>query len=191
MEINKKRQAVLDTKDKRGDFFPINIPSNLLLELQQNGRDSIIKLENVSDGYFFHGPTGSGKSYQAACIMTDLAKERVTRGIWVNVPELLHKLKMSFRKNDSEDLIGRYSETNLLCLDDLGIDSGSRWVMETLYLIINKRYEEMRTTIITSNLSLSELANQMNDNRLISRISSMCNVIKLEGRDRRKRVRKI
>jgi DNA replication protein DnaC len=40
-----------------------------------------------------------------------------------------------------------------LTLDDLGRERPTEWVQETLYLVVNARYEECLATSVTTNLS--------------------------------------
>ncbi len=147
-----------------------------------------LKLENdlVTDSsYYLHGPAGVGKSQKAANML-------VTRGggKWANIPKLLHNIRSSFdiKLPPGEypiDYVTQLSEIPWLCLDDLGVESTTDWVFQTLYVIINNRYENLLPTVITSNLSLNQLSEKMEDGRLASRIAGMCEVIEMEGEDKR------
>lgn len=108
--------------------------------------------------------------------------------LFVSVPQLLFDIRQTFnRRRDEEDqltekeLLDKCLKPPLLILDDLGIETASSWGLLTLYLIINYRYNEDKRTIITSNLSLSQLAERFNDDRLTSRINSMCKVVAKKG----------
>jgi DNA replication protein DnaC len=108
---------------------------------------------------------------------------------FVTVASLLMELRNSFRKgavnSDNEvDIIERHANANIIVLDDLGVERSSEFAIQSLYIIIDKRYSEMRPTIITSNLSLEEIDVKLGD-RIASRIAGMCRVIELKGRDRR------
>lgn len=106
---------------------------------------------------------------------------------FTTVASLLMELRDSFRK-DSErseaDIIRQYSKADLVVLDDLGAEKTSEFALQSLYIIIDKRYSEMCPTIITSNLTVDEIAEKVGD-RIASRIAGMCRVIELRGRDRR------
>ena len=82
------------------------------------------------------------------------------------------------------EIINNLSEANILILDDLGAEKSSEFALQSLYVIIDQRYSEIRPTIITSNLSLGEIAEKVGD-RIASRIAGMCKVIELKGKDRR------
>jgi len=72
----------------------------------------------------------------------------------------------------------------VLLLDDIGAEKASEWVKQTLYLIIDNRYGNMKKTFITSNLTLNQISNQLDD-RISSRIAGMSNTIRMQGKDRR------
>jgi DNA replication protein DnaC len=108
---------------------------------------------------------------------------------WINVSLLLFNIRQSYNSpeqaQDERFLVEKYSSIPWLCFDDLGVEKTSEWALQTLYLIINQRYENIRTTIITSNFDLDELADKLGDDRITSRIRGMCKIIKLSGADRR------
>ena len=108
--------------------------------------------------------------------------------MFISVPELLLKIRGTFNNSFSEtseqEILNIYSCAKVLYLDDLGTEKASDWALQTLYLLIDRRYSEMLRTVISSNLSLDELADHLDD-RISSRIAGMCEVIKMEGKDRR------
>lgn len=101
--------------------------------------------------------------------------------LFLSVPILFHELKKTFKKDyegmDECAIIDKYKDCHFLVLDDIGVKKPSDWMLDILYLIINSRYEDMKTTIITSNLTLTELSNQFEDDRITSRIQRMCKVV--------------
>jgi DNA replication protein DnaC len=147
----------------------------------------------LGQSLFLHGLNGTGKSHMAAEIMyTEMLKATPThfnRFCWVNAPLLLFNIRQSYNSpeqaQDERFLVEKYSSIPWLCLDDLGVEKTSEWSLTTLYLIINQRYENERTTIITSNFSLDKLADKLDGDRITSRIAGMCKTILLDGADRR------
>jgi DNA replication protein DnaC len=69
-------------------------------------------------------------------------------------------------------------------IDDLGAEKRSDWVLEQLYALINERYEAQRSILITTNLKVEELEEQIGA-RTVSRLSQMCDLVELQGHDRR------
>jgi predicted ATPase len=137
------------------------------------------------EGLFLHGPAGTGKTHLAVAAMHALPRHRGER--FVSVPELLMELRNTFRDGErvSEiDIIDRYASAPLLILDDLGAEKSTDFAIQALYIIIDRRYARMLPTIITSNLSVDEIAEKVGD-RIASRIAGMCKVIEMQGKDRR------
>jgi DNA replication protein DnaC len=67
-------------------------------------------------------------------------------------------------------------------LDDLGVEKPTEWVRKTLSYVIYERDNMFKPTIITSNLSLDEIAGQV-DQRTASRIAGMGRVMRVQGPD--------
>ena len=70
-----------------------------------------------------------------------------------------------------------------IILDDLGLGKRSDFIPDIIYLIIDERISRNKPTIVTSNLSIAEIAEQIDD-RLASRLASF-EIIELKGKDRR------
>lgn len=136
-------------------------------------------------GLFLHGPPGTGKTHLAVALLKQVKRTQGDR--FITVASLLMELRNSFRDGAAKsemEIIDHYSSANIVVLDDLGVEKSSEFTIQSLYIIIDKRYSEMRPTIITSNLTLEEVAEKVGD-RIASRIAGMCRVIELKGRDRR------
>lgn len=71
-----------------------------------------------------------------------------------------------------------------LFLDDIGAEKTTDWALEKLYNIINMRYNNNLHITVTSNLELDELSKKTDD-RIVSRLNEMCELIRLSGEDRR------
>ena len=103
----------------------------------------------------------------------------------MNVADYLESLKQCFNGNKSTEEVERpLKECKLLILDDIGVEKSSEWAIERLYAVINYRVNEEKSMIITSNLTLTELSQKLND-RIASRINGSCKVVQIIGKDRR------
>lgn len=133
-------------------------------------------------GLFMTGLQGCGKT-TVAC---GIARELLWNGkavAFVEVPALLEALRGAGRE-DERLLIGRYSTRHYVILDDFGAEKSSDFTLDRLYLIINRRYVEKLPTIITSNLTVTQLAEHVHP-RLASRIAEMCETIPFPAEDYR------
>lgn len=134
------------------------------------------------------GEAGTGKTLLASWLIHQLAETRnynqLEKYKFVNVPKLLFDLKCNFDKRsyENEQIVDKLCKVDFLVLDDLGAEKSSDWVAETIYIVINSRYDRDRSTIITTNLEPAKLAERLGD-RIVSRLVEMCDVVRLEGKD--------
>lgn len=146
------------------------------IEFVKNYKDNI-------RGLRLAGTCGCGKTHLASAILNNLISKNIPC-MYVVVPELLDSLRIGF--NDKEVLkratekIELAKKVNVLMLDDLGAEHSTDWAKEQLYLLINARYENDLTTIITTNLLSQELFKQLG-NRIMSRIVEMTTAVTIKG----------
>jgi DNA replication protein DnaC len=137
------------------------------------------------------GPTGVGKTHVAFAAIRHLA----ARGVAVDwqaltAPDLYARL----RPRDGVDSEGEFQAIagcGLLFLDDLGAAKGSDWTEEVNYRLVNHRHDYGLPLIVTSNLPAvagpgkPSLAAAVGE-RVMSRLSGMCQYVTLRGTDRRR-----
>jgi DNA replication protein DnaC len=136
-------------------------------------------------GLWLEGDPGTGKTTLAMLVSKAAIEARRTTAIY-SLPRLMGVLRESI---DSEDgllnLLDRLATVDLLHLDDLGAEHRTDWVLEQLYSIVNTRYEEQRSIVLTTNATEQELAEQLGA-RTVSRLVEICGVpLPLFGHDRR------
>lgn len=146
------------------------------------------------NGFYITGPVGSGKTTLACKIMLNHIKEQYINkgpvtdvGRFWSIPELLQEIRMCYgseNNNKEKELIDALINTPWIILDDFGMEKTTEWVLQTLYVVINARYNQgnKRVTIVTSNLSPNKLANKLDD-RITSRIMGMLEIISMENED--------
>lgn len=135
---------------------------------------------------FITGKCGVGKTHLASALAMKLFKEKKNIR-FVNIPELLLIIKDTFKKGSgiSElDIITEYTGCGVLFLDDLGAEKVSEWTLEAIFLLLDTRIRDMVPTIITSNLSISEIEHIFND-RIASRIAGNFKILEMTGSDYR------
>lgn len=66
-------------------------------------------------------------------------------------------------------IMNGFKTVKLLIIDDLGTEKCSEWQHEKMYSILDYRYREMLTTIITTNLNFVELKKQISE-RVVERM---------------------
>jgi len=151
------------------------------------GNDKLVetlKKIDQNESILLTGNTGCGKTHLAIALM----KESKTDAMFISVPELLLTIRNSFRENSSEselEVVNRFFKYPTLILDDLGAEKTTEYAIATFYLIINRRINDLKRTIITTNLSLKDIESVFGA-RIASRLSEM-RVIKINMPDYRKR----
>ena len=145
--------------------------------------------QNLDDGkgLWLYGDVGTGKTSLA--MLVSKAALEVGRSVAIySVPRLLADIKETYEADADRsyaELFRRLCEVDLLHLDDLGAEKRTEWVLEQLYSIVNERWQNERSIVVTTNLGLDELREQIGF-RTVSRIEGVCGpAIPIMGRDLR------
>ena len=132
------------------------------------------------------GTTGTGKTH----ISTAIAKAIISQGfdvLYDSVQNIVNDFERDkFRSGyNAEQTSDKYNECDLLIIDDLGAEFVTQFSVSALYNLINTRQNKGLSTIISTNLSASELAGKY-EGRIYSRIiGADYTVLRFEGDDRR------
>lgn len=150
-------------------------------------------------GIYIYGDSGSGKTHLTACMVNELVKQQKPT-LFTNFFEISQIIRGTFKSNkDSEiDMIEKISNIDFLFIDDIGTEKVTKngedtWLQEKIFEILNKRYNNKKPTIFTSNYSLEELIiNRGLMEKTVDRILEMSTaIIKIEGESYRIKNRKI
>lgn len=137
-------------------------------------------------GLWLYGDVGTGKT-TLAMLVSKTALEAGRSVAIYSLPRLLAEIRDTYEEGSRHsytDLLDRLAEVDLLHVDDVGTEKTSAWVLEQLYAIVNARYEEQRSIVLTTNLDREALAEQINP-RTVSRLEEMCEELPLFGADHR------
>jgi DNA replication protein DnaC len=105
-------------------------------------------------GLWFDGPVGTGKT-SLAILVAKAAKHAGRSYAVYPVPRLLAEIKRTFDRDASDSYLGffrRLCSVDLLVLDDLGAEKQTEWVLEQLYSIVNERWQDRRSIVVTTNI---------------------------------------
>lgn len=148
-------------------------------------RKFIDSFDFVFSNLFFYGDTGVGKTFLSNCV----AKELLDTGhsvIYFTAFQLFEIFEQNtFHKASDEDMIAAHQnifECDLLIIDDLGTELPNSFTTSQLFLCLNERILRKKSTIISTNLTLNQVA-ELYSERTFSRISSSYIIIKLLGDD--------
>lgn len=150
--------------------------------------------ENLGEGrsVWIEGDIGTGKTALAMLLSKAAIDAGHTVAIY-SLPRLLSLMRDLLKESIDYPgglvgFIDTLCSVDLLHLDDVGAENRTDWVIEQLYSIVNSRYEERRSIVMTTNLDPQELAEQIGE-RTVSRLVEMCGDelhLPLFGADRRK-----
>ncbi len=138
-------------------------------------------------GLWMFGDVGTGKT-SLAMLVSKAALEAGRSVAIYSMPRLLADIKETYEDSSQRsymELFERLCSVDLLHIDDLGAEKKTEWVLEQLYAIVNERWQEQRSVIVTTNLiDVDDLRDQIGP-RTVSRLHEMCELIPIMGRDRR------
>ena len=157
-------------------------------------------------GLLFTGSIGVGKTHLAVGIIRELIVGKGVPCLFCDYRELLKEIQNSYNPSVSAtemSILRPVFDTEVLVLDELGAAKPSEWVWDTVSLVLNTRYNDVRTTIITTNLpdqpaagaaregrgSREETLGDRIGERMRSRLHEMCRKVEMTGEDFRQKVK--
>jgi DNA replication protein DnaC len=165
--------------------------------------------ETAGRGLLFVGSIGVGKTHLAAGILQRLARERGVRGLFCDYRELLKNIQHSYNPQVAAtemDLLRPVFTAEVLVLDDLGAQKPNEWSWDIVALILNTRYNDKLSTIVTTNYpDLPAGGGELTDaqragreptlgdrigDRMRSRLAEMCVRVNMTGNDFRQTVKR-
>jgi DNA replication protein DnaC len=124
------------------------------------------------------GLAGAGKSHLAAAYLNLLLQAGKIGG-FISFVALMDGLKSTIGRNKSDEeptwneLLKDYLAMDVLVLDDLGTEKTTDTSLEVLFYLLNRRMNEAKPTVVTTNYSLQELVTRRGYNQAIkSRLAS-------------------
>ena len=171
----------------------------------------------VESGLLFMGSVGVGKTHLAIAVLRELIEKKGVACLFYESGSLLKAIQDSYNpvsQTSEMRVLAPVYQAEVLALDELGATVPTNWVRDTLYQIINTRYNNKKLTIFTTNY-LDEPRKAAEENPdsadpkrrrtfaadriqemttleerigtpLRSRLYEMCKKVKIEGEDYRK-----
>ncbi len=144
--------------------------------------DRIDEHLDAGRGLWFMGPVGTGKTTLAMLVSNAALAAGRSVAIY-SLPRLLNEIRDTLQSH--VNLLDRLAAVDLLHIDDVGAERTTDWVLEELYSIVNARYEDQRSMVITTNIDNREALCEQIGERTVSRLTEMCEELPLLGHDRR------
>lgn len=165
-------------------------------------------LETAGTGLLLTGSIGVGKTHLAVGILQSLVAERGATGLFFDYRDLLKQVQNSYNRQVAAtelEILAPVFDAEVLVLDELGASKPTDWVWDTVAHILNTRYNDRRTTIITTNYAnlaplgmeggsrssiREETLGDRIGERMRSRLQEMCVVVEMQGEDFRQKVKR-
>lgn len=170
-------------------------------------------LTDREHGLLLWGTVGTGKTHLAIAITRYVTMELGVRCNFVDFRQLLKRIQATFGTSTAttEEVMKPVLEAELLVLDEIGAARLTDWTFEVVEEVLNRRYNDARATVITTNLPNLPCAAELpaDDSRggygriassvlqpetlgdrigtrMFSRVQQMCTPIELQGTDYRR-----
>lgn len=104
----------------------------------------------------FTGATGLGKTFLSACIARQVADMGYSV-CYITAGKLFSDYERVRFSGGDEDDLRKYTECDLLIIDDLGTEMRTQFVVSALYTVVNERLLHQKSTIISTNLRPEDL----------------------------------
>jgi DNA replication protein DnaC len=166
-------------------------------------------------GLLLIGSVGVGKTHLALGIIKELIRSKQISCVFYEYRELLKEIQNSYNPSVQASELGILKpvfEAEVLVIDELGGMRTSEWVEDTVGFILNTRYDDQKTVIVTTNFDDLPAAPAQKPNeevdmfrarraaraetlgdrigeRMRSRLHEMCRIVKIEGPDVRMKFR--
>lgn len=131
---------------------------------------------DAGNGLWFYGDKGTGKT-SLAMLISQAAIDAGRSVAIYSVPHLLASIKHTYEADSGDSYMQLYERlcaVDLLHLDDLGAERRTDWVLEQLYTIVNARWQDERSIIVTTDETDFDKVREQIGARTVSRLSEIC-----------------
>ena len=156
--------------------------------------DIVRQFPDVRKGLYLWGNAGTGKTLLASIILTEIIIRHAVEGRFISISRNFFKtLQESFHEGsetygESGRIEKELADVDILVIDDFGIQKDTEWKQETLYDLVDARYEAEKFTIFTSNTNPYKGLKDLSQGRILSRIKEMCRILEISGEDYREKL---
>jgi DNA replication protein DnaC len=173
------------------DFNPTTGLSSLatIQNAVRDCQDFINDFDHKPKNLFLYGETGVGKTFLSNCVAKELL-DRSYSVIYFTAFQLFDIFSKGVFEKDADAIAANQNifDCDLLIIDDLGTELANSFTTSQLFLCVNERILRNKSTIISTNLNMNQIADTYSE-RTLSRILSSYTTIRLTGDDIRIRKR--
>lgn len=118
--------------------------------------DNFAEASRLGRCLIMSGGTGSGKTHLSTAIANQVLLSGYS-ATFTNVREIVSKVRATWRKDfgkTEEDVVAAYGRVDLLIIDEVGVQFDSDAERLVMFDVINRRYQDVKPTIVISNLPM-------------------------------------
>lgn len=174
----------------RLDYYPLETdpmygvsPRRLMERNLQICKEYADTFGEKSGNLLFVGNTGLGKTFLSACIAAEVAMKGFSVA-YESAPRLFDRLGKNQFAGDEQTRqeTAQYTDCDLLILDDLGTEMTNQFVISALYSLVNERLLSGKSTVISTNLNVEEIAQRYSP-QIASRLQGCYRGLTFLGQD--------
>ena len=158
-------------------------PRKIMEKTYQLCRHYAFNFHEKAESLLFSGNTGLGKTFLSACIARTVA-DRGFSVVYESASHLFQTLERARFDSNEENrrAAARYTECDLLIMDDLGTELPGQFVTAALYTLVNDRLLACKPTIISTNLTKDDITRRYNP-QIASRLRGSYKRVTFVGKD--------
>lgn len=190
------------TEEQSFDRLRLDVYSDQPWEGGRSPRENMRRVVAVCEGYarqfpdyplknlLLSGGTGLGKTFLSGCVAREVSRRgySVVYDTAINLFAAFESRRFSRDTEEERQARGdtrRYLGCDLLILDDLGSEFVTPLAQSTLYEVVNGRLQAGRRTIVSTNLSMEDIAARYTP-QVASRIGGLYQELTFYGQDLRR-----
>ncbi|MDA8485137.1 ATP-binding protein [Pseudomonas resinovorans] len=137
--------------------------------------------ENLGSGrcLMLLGQVGNGKTHLAAAVAGVVIEQHRCNAMYTTVSRVCQQVKASYSKESTQserEALDIFRTPDLLILDEVGASYGTDFERMVMFEVINARYEDVKPTIVISNLGAGALVDALGD-RTVDRLREGSGVV--------------
>jgi|SRR5215468_6542176 len=153
----KSLEIPLRFKGKTLENFEVEaVAQQIVIDQAQGYVSEFDKNLRIGKSLIFVGPVGTGKTHVACGILRALAMAGHS-GRYATVGGLIRNVRSAWRKSSpqsEEEIRDLYISPRLTVVDEIGMQFGSEAEKVQMFDLLNERYNQLRPTILISNLNI-------------------------------------
>jgi DNA replication protein DnaC len=201
-------QANIPIRHEKSDFLNYSTGSNNVAAAAKGALQNwTLQYPLDRTGFLLIGPSGVGKTHLSVAIIRALTKKGISC-LFCDYRDLLKQIQNSYNpsvQTTELELLRPVFKAEVLVLDDLGAVKPTQWVWDSVSIVLNTRYNDSRTTIVTTNFEdgpakangisptqaavREETLGDRIGERMRSRLFEMCRLVRVDGKDYREKFR--